>query len=78
MSEFDELFNVEYEGELSELVEAIEEIYGVTNVKAHQPVWREVDGELDIDIIYDSELTDRTLVAQHTEEINGVSQVLHG
>lgn len=79
MSEmFTELFDVEYEGKLPDLLQGISRLDGVNRVSSNVDKYVIVDEKISCEIMYDSELTDRTEIVLAIEEIDGVKKAIKG
>jgi hypothetical protein len=79
MSEqYTELFVIQYNGQLTDILNAIESTSGVQKARCSQPTHRTVDEPIDVEITYDTHETDRTRLAQQIETYNGVQEVTFG
>lgn len=77
MTDYTERFTITYSGSVSDLNDNISDVSGVTNFSSsgHNG---DVDTTLNYDISYDTEITDRTGVANRIEQIGGVTDVTLG
>jgi len=76
MTTYTELFRFEYCGEIRDILEHVVNIDGVKEASSNKRSYHEVNGQISLDIKYDSYETDRTQVAQQIEKIEDANEVV--
>lgn len=72
---FVELFDIEFEGNVGELNEKLQQLIGIESVSVSEPDYEDVDRTLSYEISYDAHETDRTRLAMDIESIDEVTNV---
>lgn len=76
--EFTELFEATYTGSVGRLMNSVQDIIGVESVSYNKRQYVSTQETIDLEITYNSHMTDRTRLASDIESIDGVEDVVFG